>query len=159
MNAANATVDAANDTLSWTAPSAAWADGDKLMVRIHNGTAHAPTPLPPTATPTPPPPTDPTGVKAKAGDGSVTLAWNNPSDSGITRYEHQMRKTGAGWGGWTAIPGSGSSTTSYVVKGLTNGIERRFRVRAVGAGGAGVWGPNAPPGYVSVTPQSSKSRR
>ena len=44
LSVANATVDAANDTLSWTVSSAPWADGDKLMVRIHNGTAPAPTP-------------------------------------------------------------------------------------------------------------------
>ena len=43
LSVANATVDAANDTLSWTVSSAPWADGDKLMVRIHNGTAPAPT--------------------------------------------------------------------------------------------------------------------
>ena len=46
LSVASATVDAANDTLSWTVSSAPWADGDKLMVRIHNGTAPAPTPAP-----------------------------------------------------------------------------------------------------------------
>ncbi len=45
LSVASATVDAANDTLSWTVSSAPWADGDKLMVRIHNGTAPAPTPV------------------------------------------------------------------------------------------------------------------
>ncbi len=50
LSVASATVDAVNDTLSWTVSSAPWADGDKLMVRIHNGTAPAPTPAAPTAT-------------------------------------------------------------------------------------------------------------
>ncbi len=46
LNADDATVDAANDTLSWSAASQPWEDGDKLMLRIReaqgtcwNGTA------------------------------------------------------------------------------------------------------------------------
>ena len=34
LNAGDATVDAANDTLSWSVSSQPWEDGDKLMVRI-----------------------------------------------------------------------------------------------------------------------------
>ena len=36
---ADATVDAANDTLIWSVPSPPWHDGDKLMVRIGEGSA------------------------------------------------------------------------------------------------------------------------
>ena len=35
LSVAAATVDAANNTLSWTVSSAPWHNGDKLMVRIH----------------------------------------------------------------------------------------------------------------------------
>jgi hypothetical protein len=34
LKVADATVDSANDTLSWSVASQPWADGDKLMVRI-----------------------------------------------------------------------------------------------------------------------------
>ena len=34
LKVADATVDAANDTLSWTVASQPWNDGDKLMLRI-----------------------------------------------------------------------------------------------------------------------------
>ncbi len=108
---------------------------------------------PPTPTPTPAPPGAPTGLAAAGGDGSVILAWNNPQDSTITRYEYQVRWTGVGWGLWTTIPGSGAGTTSYTLKGLTNGTEYRFRLRAVGAGGTGESAPNAAPWFVSATPQ------
>ncbi len=46
LSVANATVDAANNTLSWTVSSQPWHNGDKLMVRIHNGSAPAPTAVP-----------------------------------------------------------------------------------------------------------------
>ena len=34
LKVADATVDSANDTLSWTVASQPWNDGDKLMLRI-----------------------------------------------------------------------------------------------------------------------------
>ena len=44
LSVANATVDAANKTLSWTVSSQPWKAGDKLMLRIHDGSV---TPTPP----------------------------------------------------------------------------------------------------------------
>ncbi len=44
LSVADATVDTANNTLSWTVSSQPWEDGDKLMVRIHDGSAAVPTP-------------------------------------------------------------------------------------------------------------------
>ena len=41
LNIDDATVDAANHTLSWTVSEQPWHDGDKLMVRIHNSPATA----------------------------------------------------------------------------------------------------------------------
>ncbi len=46
LSVANATVDAANNTLSWTVSSQPWHNGDTLMVRIHDGAAAAPAPAP-----------------------------------------------------------------------------------------------------------------
>ena len=114
-----------------------------------------PTPEPsPTPTPTPTPSAAPTGLAATAGDGSVTLAWNDPSDSAITHYEYQQQDASAGgdWSAWTHAFASGASTTSYVVPGLANGTEYRFRLRAVSAAGASAPAPNADPDYVSAAP-------
>ena len=44
LSVASATVDDANDTLSWSVSSAPWEDGDKLMVRIREAAAPTPTP-------------------------------------------------------------------------------------------------------------------
>ena len=72
------------------------------------------TPTPePTATPTPNPlpPAAPTGFTAAAGDGSVTLSWDDPANPSIARYEynvnHNDTSTGnlSGWGPWTTDSG------------------------------------------------------
>ena len=164
LRVADATVDSVNSTLRWSTSSAPWKAGDKLMVRIHKASTVTPTSTPsPTATPTPAPtptptptlPAAPTGLTATAGNGSVTLAWSDPSNSSITRYEYQMRSAGVAWSAWTAIPGSGASTTSHVVSNLTNGTEYRYKVRAVNSAGNGSAAPNASPWYVAATPQVS----
>ena len=59
LNADQATVDAANDTLSWSVGSQPWEDGDELMVRVRRSTPASETaPVPtsiPTSVPTPTP--------------------------------------------------------------------------------------------------------
>ena len=110
-------------------------------------------------------PAAPTGFTATAGDGSVTLSWDDPSDSSITGYEYNVNHndtgTGnlSGWSAWTAIAGSGAATTSHTFTGLTNGREYRYHLRAVNAGGAGAAAPNAAPWYVSATPLAPSPSR
>ena len=123
------------------------------------------TPPTPTPTPTPEPslPDAPAGLTATAGDGSVTLAWSDPSDSSITGYEYNVNHndtgTGnlSGWGPWTAIADSDSATTSHTFTGLTNGKEYRYHLRAVNATGNGEVAPNAAPWFVSATPGDTAS--
>ncbi len=74
-----------------------------------------------------PHPAKPAGFAAIAGDGQVTLRWDDPSDASITRYQYRQE----GSGGWQDIPGSGADTTSHTVGGLTNGLEYVFQVRSV----------------------------
>ena len=107
------------------------------------------------------PPAAPTGLTATAGDKSVTLSWNNPGDSTITRYEynvnHNATGTGnfTGWSPWTAIPNSGKDTTGHTFTGLTNGREYRYHLRAVNDIGPSVGAPaNGPPWFASATPTS-----
>ena len=107
------------------------------------------------------PPAAPTGLAAAAGDGKITLTWNNPDDSSITRYEynvnHNDTSTGnlSGWTPWYTVPGSGVSTTSYTFTGLTNGREYRYHLRAVNANGASVGAPaSGPPWFVKAVPNA-----
>ena len=104
------------------------------------------------------PPAAPAGLAATAGNGSVTLAWSDPLDSGITGYEyglnHNDTSTGrfSGWGPWTALYDVGVDVTGHVFKGLTNGREYLFRLRAVNAAGESGAAPDAPPWYVAAKP-------
>ena len=84
-------------------------------------------------------PAAPTGLTA-TGDGDVVLSWTAPASNGlaISSYEYQQKAGGAdAYGPWTSIPGSGPSTRSYTVTGLTSGTTYAFRVRAVNDAGAG----------------------
>ena len=116
-----------------------------------------PTPTP-TPTPEPEPPATPAGLTATPGDGSVTLAWDDPGDSTITGYEynvnHNDTSTGnlSGWSDWTALAGSGAATTSHTFTGLTNGKEYRYHLRTVNGGGHSAAAPNAAPWYVVAVP-------
>ena len=113
-------------------------------------------PEPPISKPLDPsePPAAPEGLTATAGDGSVVLGWDDPSDPGISGYEYRVRWPGVAWGQWTAVPGSGAATTSHTLTGLDNGVEHRFKIRAVNAAGASPATPRAYPWYVTATPQA-----
>ena len=71
--------------------------------------------------------------RADAGNAQVTLRWDNPEDSSITRYQYRQRVTSeSAWDpNWTDIPGSGASTTSYTVGDLANWTPYTFQIRAV----------------------------
>ena len=77
-------------------------------------------------------PGKPGNLTATAGDASVTLTWDNPSNSSITRYEYSVDS-----GSWTAVPSSDASTVTHTVTSLTNGTSYTFQVRAVNANGDG----------------------
>ena len=105
------------------------------------------------------PPAAPTGLAASAGVASVTLTWNDPGDASITHYEynvnHNATGTGnlTGWGPWTAIAGSGASTTSHTFSGLAGGREYRYHLRAVNGNGPSIGAPaSGPPWFASATP-------
>ena len=74
----------------------------------------------------------PTGLTATAGDGQVTLNWDDPGNSNITGYELSIDA-----GAFAEIGGSDAATTSHTVTGLTNGTTYTFAVRAVNASGEG----------------------
>ena len=84
-------------------------------------------------------PARPRGVKATAGEATVTLSWNDPSDSAITKYQYAQwiwydpedEENTQKWGAWTDIPGTGATTTWHIFTGLENGFNYMLRLRAV----------------------------
>ena len=105
-----------------------------------------------------PPPSAPTGLMATGGNTEIRLTWNDPNNPTITKYEVRSRLSGATvQGSWSEIEGSGATTTSHTLDGLTNGSEYTVQVRAVSASGNGVEStvtatPTAPPRPTPPTP-------
>ena len=80
-------------------------------------------------------PAIPANFAAQAGNGQVTLDWDDPDDPNVDHYELRYRKGGgfSGDGGWTKIAGSSGTTTSHVVTGLENGAQYAFQIRSADA--------------------------
>ena len=87
-----------------------------------------------------------------AGDGSLTVAWNAPVDSGgpaITAYDLRYIETSADGmvdANWTVLEDvwtTGSGPLVYTITGLTNGVQYDLQVRAVSSANDGVWSATA----------------
>ena len=109
-----------------------------------------------TATPAVDLPDKPTGLTAMAGDGEVTLSWDDPDDLTLTGYDYSTD----GGETFTAITGLSAAPTSYTVTGLTNNTAYNLALRAVNASGEGPSsdtvtatpiGPPSAPGELSAT--------
>jgi titin len=94
----------------------------------------------------------PTGLTGFHGDQQVSLTWTAPTNTGLTSLtgyvvEHSTSSSGL----WT--PNS-TSSTSYIVTGLTNGTPYFFRVSAVNIVGQGQ--PSSPiqstPSTIPIAP-------
>ena len=77
----------------------------------------------------------PLGLAAKPLDGQAALSWGDPSDSTITGYSVRYATSLPVGGTWTDISGSGATTTSHTVAGLSNGTRYYFQIRAANAFG------------------------
>ena len=77
----------------------------------------------------------------EAGNGRVTLSWDDPNDATITRYRYNTRHPDQGWLGPTEISNSdvtiNGTTMSYPVTSLTNNLEYAFTLYAVNNVGNG----------------------
>ena len=85
-------------------------------------------------------------LSAAAGDEEVALSWADPGNATIDKYQHRTDD-----GDFNDIVGSGATTTSHTVTGLTNYQGYSFQVRAVNPSGEG---PGSPP--TSTTPRIGK---
>ena len=119
--------------------SGMWSDGDTLWIaREANSHVYAYNM----------PPQTPTGLTATPGDARVTLAWDNPGRSAISRYRYRVSADGGQtWQpDWTDIPRSNARTTSHTVRGLANNFLHTVEIRAVEGSEQGV------PAYARATP-------
>ncbi len=73
----------------------------------------------------------PQGVKATAGISQVTLSWDKPNNTNITKYQVRWWGYNNKYMVWTDIPNSDKDTTSYTVIGLTNGVSHNLYIRAI----------------------------
>ena len=122
LNIDAATVDDANNTLSWTVTEQPWHDGDKLMLRIHK------------AVPAP------EGVSVSLSGGTFTVSWS--AVTGVTDYRAQYR-TGGSEAEWTDLDvTTGTSQTFSPEGGVACGTTYEFRVQGRGNGTtySAVWG-------------------
>lgn len=92
-------------------------------------------------------PAKPTSVTATAGDGQLAVTWLMPLGSTATGYQIQYSTDGGTWQPSTPI-NTGSTTPSYVLNGLTNGVGYYVRVRALNGSAASDWTATTSP----VTP-------
>ncbi len=88
-------------------------------------------------------PSAPDSLRARPGDGQVTLTWADADDATIAGYETRFTTTGftgpPDWTdvSWVEIPDSDARTTTHVLTGLTNGDVYTFQLRARNTAGPG----------------------
>ena len=128
LRVADAAVDAASKTLSWSVASQPWDDGDKLMLRIRKA-----------------PPPAPQGLGVSLANGTFTISWS--AVTGADQYRVGYR-TGGSEGEWTNLaPTTGTSQTYSPEGGVACGTTYEFRVQARGDGTtyAAEWGATSEP--------------
>ncbi len=78
-------------------------------------------------------PAAPAELTATAGDAQVALAWDDPGNNTINKYQVSMN----GSMSFADIVGSNKNTTEHTITGLDNGTEYTFALRAVNDSGPG----------------------
>ena len=109
-----------------------------LALRAENASGKGPWSDNVTATPIAKP-AAPANFAATRGSngGEVALTWDDPNNVPITGYQYRQKRGNRAFGDWTDIDGSGATTVSHTVTGLSNGRQHTVELRAVNASGEG----------------------
>ena len=75
----------------------------------------------------------PENLSASPGDRRITLTWDDPGDSTITKYQYSTD----GGETFSHMNGSDAATVTYTVTGLTNGTQYTLALRAASGGSHG----------------------
>ena len=110
-------------------------DGTEYTFRVRAVNAHADGPASDPVTAIPGRPAKPAGVAAEAGNQRVTLSWTAQANADF--WEYRRRAGSADWVPWTRVPMSGAGTTGHTLRGLSNGTQYTFEVRAGNVVGEG----------------------
>ena len=110
----------------YTVPNLTNGQAYTFAILAENDTGTSPPSAAVTATPRGGAPAKPTGLSAAPGNAEVTLTWDDPRDTSITKYQVKQRTAA-----WADISGSSAGTTTHTVETLTNGTAYTFQIRAV----------------------------
>ena len=93
-------------------------------------------------------PSEPTITALTPEDGTLTVTWTGPPDSGgapVTAYDIRHRPTPSAPRGqiWTRIDSATAGALEHDITGLTNRVEYDMQVRAVDGNGDGAWSETA----------------
>ena len=128
LGVADAAVDAASKTLSWSVASQPWDDGDKLMLRIRKAAPPAPQ-----------------GLGVTLANGSFTITWSAVTGADQYRVGH---RTGGSEGEWTDLDATTGTSQAFSPEGgVACGTTYEFRVQARGDGTTypAAWGDPSEP--------------
>jgi serine protease AprX len=100
---------------------ASYSGSGQFFVDISAGIVPPPPPVPDTTAPA-----APTGLKATAGNGSVTLDWTDNPETDAVSYKIYRTTDDT----WSASAIATTTVSSYTDTGLTNGIAYTYRVSA-----------------------------
>jgi hypothetical protein len=78
----------------------------------------------------------PTGLAITAGDGSLALTWTGPSSNGSTITNYIVSYTNKGTSESAQVE-TGSGSNSYLLTGLTNGVDYQVSIQAENSAGLG----------------------
>ena len=103
-------------------------------------------------------PAAPSRFRASLSGGSVSLSWDDPGDDSIGKYQYRIKTAGAGnaWSLWADIAGSGASTVSATISGVTGSERRVVELQARPASRLG-WGAAYHSAWASTGPPARMS--
>ena len=115
-------------------------------------------------------PAAPSRFRASLSGGSVSLSWDDPGDDSVGKYQYRIKTAGAGnaWSLWADVAGSGASTVSATISGVSGSERRVVELQARPASRLGwgatyqsAWASTGPPARMSgfTTPGGSSSQQ